>query len=114
MTRKERTFQFRYVPMSNYTILSFTKTASLSSAKNEENTKYIFERKAELKGKAKDKFLDGINLFAKKCTARLGHTFRITNVVNCLQTPQLSKRKGKLQRQRETRCARAKFSHVQK
>lgn len=95
--------------MSNYTILSFTKTASLSSAKNEENTKYIFERKAELNGKAKDKFLDGMNLFTIKCTTRLGHTFRITNVVNCLPNTSTLKKERQVTKTKRNKMRKGKI-----
>lgn len=47
--------------MLNYIIFFFMKIVSLLLVKNEENMKYIFERKVELKGKVKDKFFDGIN-----------------------------------------------------
>lgn len=70
--------------MLNYIIFFFMKIVSLLLVKNEENMKYIFERKVELKGKVKDKFFDGMNFFIKKCIMRLGYIFRIINVVNCL------------------------------
>lgn len=70
--------------MLNYIIFFFMKIVSLLLVKNEENMKYIFERKVELKGKVKDKFFDGMNFFIIKCIMRLGYIFRIINVVNCL------------------------------
>lgn len=69
----------------------------------------FFERKAELKGKAKDKFLDGINLFAKKCTARLGHTFRITNVVNCLPNTSTLKKERQVTKTKRNKMRKGKI-----